>query len=410
MRTLLTSVTSCLILLLFTHASFADGEDYYYSETYFSKISEPSVSCPSGAITRKNSGGILCHKKCESGFTQMPNWCEPKRAKRKSKAAHPECRKKIGKMCTATRMVCRGGWEKIKVAEIPVCFSPCPSGMRGTKIAGVQHCVTVKKKHAVISLKTKLTCQNGFKLNSVGMCVENCRSNFKHIPETNVCYMEKPPAGYTFCGIKGVKSPGFARGFDLVDYGDTKIRVSSKLNCQMMSAGQIYSVASLLSAATEASCPACEAQRDANKAALLARYSDDLDEVESMGPKMLENFDPLLQKLFNVVEDGGNVKSIDFLAEVDLKALDKIMDGGKKVGNFTVTKGPQIPAFYKLATESDPNSYGGKLEMVRNAATIASIFLAIPSIASEEKYPNIDLLGASMDAIATFSYPVWGVK
>ena len=58
-----------------------------------------------------------------------------------------------------------------------------------------------------------------------------------------------------------------------------------------------------------------------------------------------------------------------------------------------------------MATSRDPNSHEGRLEIIRNAATIASLFLAIPSVISTN--PGADLLGASMDTIATFAYPVW---
>ena len=82
-------------------------------------------------------------------------------------------------------------------------------------------------------------------------------------------------------------------------------------------------------------------------------------------------------------------------------ALDALM----KTTKFTVKKSTKLPAFYKMATSRDPNSYEGQLEIIRNAATIASLFLAIPSVISVN--PGADLLGASMDAIATFAYPVW---
>ena len=443
MRSVLVSLMSCLLLLIFSHGSLAEtfnlfkqidktvkelvneesdaanlpngdtanlpnGEAYYYANTYFSKVNVPSLGCPSGANTVKNSGNIICKKKCESGFTQIGDTCEPNRGKRKVKEAILVCKKKTLGICVKTGYECRDGYERKNIADIaPVCLSPCPSNMRGTEIASVPHCVTSKDRYAVISLKTELTCKDGFKLNAVGICVEKCRSNYKPISETNICFMKEAPTGYSFCGINSVKSPGFARGFDL-EFGDTKVRVPAKQNCQMMTAGQIYSVTSLWSAANQVACPTCKAQREANKAALLETYADNLEDAKSMGPELLENLDPLSRKIFNVIDEGGSVKSINFLKEVNLVALEQIMDGAKKVGIFTAKKGRKIPAFYKLATESDPNSYEGQLEMVRNAATIAGIFLAIPSIASGGAYPAIDLLGASMDTIAAFSYPVWG--
>jgi len=86
---------------------------------------------------------------------------------------------------------------------------------------------------------------------------------------------------------------------------------------------------------------------------------------------------------------------------VNIATLHALMETTK----FTVKKSTKLPAFYKMATSRDANSHEGRLEIIRNAATIASLFLAIPSVISTN--PGADLLGASMDTIATFAYPVW---
>jgi len=143
-----------------------------------------------------------------------------------------------------------------------------------------------------------------------------------------------------------------------------------------MSASQIYTVQSLLSSAGEYLCATCLAQREAKKATLLAAYSEDIAEAERIGPEIVKQLTPLQKKIKKIIEESGG-----------------------QLTNFDMIK------LVNIATSRDPNSHEGRLEIIRNAATIASLFLAIPSVISTN--PGADLLGASMDTIATFAYPVW---
>jgi hypothetical protein len=110
---------------------------------------------------------------------------------------------------------------------------------------------------------------------------------------------------------------------------------------------------------------------------------------------------PLQKKLIKIFEGGGQLTNFDMVKIVNIATLHALMETTK----FTVKKSTKLPAFYKMATSRDPNSHEGRLEIIRNAATVASLFLAIPSVISTN--PGADLLGASMDTIATFAYPVW---
>jgi len=154
------------------------------------------------------------------------------------------------------------------------------------------------------------------------------------------------------------------------------VRIPAKMACNIMSASQIYTVQSLFSAAGEYLCATCLAQREAKKATLLAAYSEDIAEAERVGPEIVKQLTPLQKKIKKIIEEsGGQLTNLDMIKLVN------------------------------IATSRDPNSHEGRLEIIRNAATIASLFLAIPSVISTN--PGADLLGASMDTIATFAYPVW---
>ena len=154
------------------------------------------------------------------------------------------------------------------------------------------------------------------------------------------------------------------------------MRIPAKMACNIMSASQIYTVQSLFSAAGEYLCATCLAQREAKKATLLAAYSEDIAEAERIGPEIVKQLTPLQKKIKKIIEESGG-----------------------QLTNFDMIK------LVNIATSRDPNSHEGRLEIIRNAATIASLFLAIPSVISTN--PGADLLGASMDTIATFAYPVW---
>jgi hypothetical protein len=180
------------------------------------------------------------------------------------------------------------------------------------------------------------------------------------------------------------------------------VRIPAKMACNIMSASQIYTVQSLFSAAGEYLCATCLAQREAKKATLLAAYSEDIAEAERIGPEIVKQLTPLQKKIKKIIEEsGGQLTNLDMIKLVNIATLHALMETTK----FTVKKSTKLPAFYKMATSRDPNSHEGRLEIIRNAATIASLFLAIPSVISTN--PGADLLGASMDTIATFAYPVW---
>ena len=143
-------------------------------------------------------------------------------------------------------------------------------------------------------------------------------------------------------------------------------------------------------------------KRGKKKATLLAAYSEDIAEAERIGPEIVKQLTPLQKKIKkNIEESGGQLTNLDMIKLVNIATLHALMETTK----FTVKKSTKLPAFYKMATSRDPNSHEGRLEIIRNAATIASLFLAIPSVISTN--PGAELLGASMDTIATFAYPVW---
>ena len=143
-------------------------------------------------------------------------------------------------------------------------------------------------------------------------------------------------------------------------------------------------------------------KRGKKKATLLAAYSEDIAEAERIGPEIVKQLTPLQKKIKKIIEEsGGQLTNLDMIKLVNIATLHALMETTK----FTVKKSTKLPAFYKMATSRDPNSHEGRLEIIRNAATIASLFLAIPSVISTN--PGAELLGASMDTIATFAYPVW---
>ena len=425
-----------LIILFSARSTLAEGGDYYYAPSYFTKVMTPTLSCPKNGTSSKKSGNIICQAKCRNGFTQVVNSCVPNKKKRKYGKPKTVCTKKIGKLCTKTAAECSNGWEgPVKVAGlVNQCLSSCPSNYKGVEILGVEWCEFNQKKYPVISLKVIPRCETGFSL--IGpTCVKECKTGYKQTG--NYCTMTKAPKGYAFCGIPhpivpggNIKSPGFSKGYKPF-FGNNKTKetienaigykyISAKINCQMMLASQVYTVTSLAQALANAgsfgTCATCKAQLEANQTMLVTAYADDLDTAAKAGPEIIKELDDTvlaIQKLVANGDDGAKISRMEILKTVSAAKLNSIIKTASNGASFASKySGPamKLPAFYQIATVNDPNSYEGKLQIVRNAATIAALFLSLPSILNETAYPVTDLLAASMDAIATFAYPVYGIK
>ena len=408
MRSILFVCLLSFIPFLPLQSAAASESDYYYANSYFSKDEAPRFTCPANAHTIKSSKGIMCERECSAGFTRVGTLCEPNIHKREVSGTKEVCTKWFGKLCLGTRTECiHHGWEGPMGIGGPasVCFSPCPANYVSVSVAGVRMCKFNKKSYSVISLKANPSCRNGFKLSATG-CIEQCRRGYTSVSGSNFCFMNAPK-GYASCGIGPIRSPGFAKGYVLGGF-----KISAPVVCEFILAAQVYTVESLASAVGEVACATCKAQREANKAALLATYADDLDTAEEIAPKLIKELDPLQKEIQHLVRSGAKgekISKIEFLKLISVKALNAIIEPAKKAGSLTMKGGShatKLPAFYKIATVSDPHSYEGQLEIVRNAATIISLFFAIPSLVSEN--PEADLVAATMDTIAAFAYPVYG--
>jgi hypothetical protein len=194
----------------------------------------------------------------------------------------------------------------------------------------------------------------------------------------------------------------------------------AKANCAIITAGQVWSVAQVAFFACKAAgTPGCGAPNLAQKVLLAEEYADVGDDVMKYGkivynkalPVMKEVaqvFLPTSESLTAAAKQRAAVKAATTLKGIakELSALQKAMLA-KNVVSGTSKATSMLSRF---SFTKDYSTKSGQLALLRDAATLASVFIAVGQTTGRLPADDLglDAAMATFGVIASFAYPTSG--
>ena len=387
--------TIFMAMLMFTSLVSAEGSDFYWKDSYGRGVGTiPVLRCEQGT----DKIGALCYEPCKAGYEEAAGdrlACTGKTYLRPAGTGVPTWTKhetidqmyykgfiKKHRMVRVAKLVteCRPGKDKWGAQ----CFEPCRPNFHAGGATG--RVCTANTKIVFYDRKVlplRQYCKDG-KENDAGLCYKSCRSGTKGIGP--VCWGDKP-SGYEAC----------AAGF-----------TASKATCGETTAAQVVAAANMAAAICEASgMEACAAAEDAENAVtaakILATDSKEVAEILEAGPKLAEEFIPVLGGVENIFSSGGT-------AGVAMSDISKLVKTSEIKSILVLVSAGGVGS--QLYSMESLQGVDYDLALLRLAASTYDLYLSIQSMRKPEIYDNVEthMTQAVLGAIASYAYPVYGQR
>jgi len=386
-----------MLILINAAPTFAQADDFLWKWSKGRGAGTiPALTCHGG----RDQVGELCYDKCKSGYhvngTNKLRCTPPSPRGTSYEAGGGIAPIGIGKKrhCKSNRSMIGG-----------LCYTHCIDGYKRDDGA-VTRCKRIAKGYDRKPFAKENTCARD-KVLTEGLCYTPCPKGTKG--KGPVCWANIPK-GWVDCGA-GMATSMKAGG---------KTIFNAKTNCAIITAGQVWSVAEVaLFACKAAGTPGCGAPTTVEKALLAEEYADVGDDVLRYGkivynkalPVMKEAakmFLPTAESLEAAAKQKRLLKAATTLKGIakELSALQKVMLAAK-VG-YGANKATSMLSRFSFT--KDYNTKSGQLALLRDAATLASLFIAVGQTTGQLLPDDLryDAALATFGVIASFAYPTSG--
>jgi len=393
-RLFIYSLIFLMLIVINAAPTFAQADDFLWKWSKGRGAgTTPALTCHNG----RDQVGELCYDKCKSGYHVNGTnklRCTPPSPRGTSYEAGGGIAPNIHGKCKSNRSKIGG-----------LCYTHCIDGYKRDDFA-VTRCKRIAKGYDRKPFAKENTCARD-KVLTEGLCYTPCPKGTKG--KGPVCWANIPK-GWVDCGA-GMATSMKAGG---------KTIFNAKTNCAIITAGQVWSVAEVaLFACKAAGTPACGAPTTVEKALLAKDFGPVEGEVMRYGQKVYNMAVPVMNKIAKMFLPSADNVAAAARQKALLKEAQNLSEVAELLTSFqkamlakNVVSGTNkaTSILSRFSFTKNYKSTSGQLALLRDTATLASIFITVGQMTG--KLPPDDLRYdaalATFGVIASFAYPTSG--